>query len=59
MDHEKSDGGGGEGGKKNSRKGKIMSKNWKFKQSETHRKKKVMQRTELLFHIKARMNPIC
>ena len=51
--------GGGEGGKKNSRKGKIMSKNWKFKQSETHKKKKVMQRTELLFHINARMNPVC
>lgn len=26
---------------------------------QTHRKKKVMQRTDLLFHIKTRMNPVC
>ena len=51
----------GEGGKKKQKKFTQgeMFKNWKFKQSETHRKKKVMQRTELLFHIKARMNPVC
>ena len=56
MDHYKSDGGGGGGGEKNHARGNVQKK---FKQSETHRKKKVMQRTELLFHIKARMNPVC
>ena len=28
-------------------------------QNETQRKKKVMQRTDLLFHMKARMIPVC